>query len=192
MSVGKTARFEVFRRDNFTCKYCGQSAPEVVIDIDYVVPISLGGSDKPSNLVTACRDCNQGKASRSMGDPFAEKVNEDAEGWAEAIRRAAEERRKVREIELRNAHEFYSLWIEYGPGVDLPYDFPQTITRFLSLGLEKSDLAELVVTVDHRGIRDPWRYFCGACHNRVRQIQEQAYFIRQEMKQEDEHGHGED
>ena len=193
MPVGKTARFEVFRRDNFTCKYCGQSAPDVPLDIDHVIPVSLGGADTPSNLVTACKDCNQGKASRPMDDPFAEKVNEDAAGWAEAMRRASEERRKVREIEIRNAQEFYSLWSEYGPATDLPRDFPQTVTRFLRLGLEKSDLAELVVSVDHRGVRDPWRYFCGACHNRVRQNQERAFFIMQEMKQEGcSDGDGED
>ena len=45
MPVTKRVRFEVLRRDNHTCHYCGARAPEVAITIDHVVPVALGGSD---------------------------------------------------------------------------------------------------------------------------------------------------
>lgn len=57
----KKIRFEVFKRDRFTCQYCGQSAPDVILEIDHMIPVSKGGSNDILNLITSCRDCNRGK-----------------------------------------------------------------------------------------------------------------------------------
>lgn len=54
-------RFDVLRRDGYTCRYCGRSAPDVPVHVDHVIPRVEGGTDDPSNLVTACQDCNLGK-----------------------------------------------------------------------------------------------------------------------------------
>lgn len=35
-SIGKKTRFEVFKRDSFTCQYCGQKAPDVILMIALV------------------------------------------------------------------------------------------------------------------------------------------------------------
>jgi len=59
-------RFKVLERDSFTCQYCGRSAPGVVLHVDHVVPVSKGGSNDMSNLVTACEDCNLGKSDMDM------------------------------------------------------------------------------------------------------------------------------
>ena len=34
-SISKKARFEVFKRDSFTCQYCGRTAPDVVLHLDH-------------------------------------------------------------------------------------------------------------------------------------------------------------
>ena len=68
MSVNKKARFEVFKRDKFTCQYCGKKAPEVILHADHLEPKSKGGSDDFLNLVTACVDCNQGKSDRVLSE----------------------------------------------------------------------------------------------------------------------------
>ena len=60
--LGKKIRFEVFKRDSFTCQYCGQSAPQVILEVDHIVPVSKGGDDELTNLITSCRDCNRGKS----------------------------------------------------------------------------------------------------------------------------------
>lgn len=62
MGVSKKVRFAVFNRDNFTCQYCGRKPPLVVLQCDHQVPVARGGSDDPSNLITACFDCNNGKS----------------------------------------------------------------------------------------------------------------------------------
>lgn len=66
----KGLRFDIFRRDSFTCRYCGAQPPDVVLEVDHVVPRVDGGTDDPLNLVTSCGDCNRGK-SRKRLDPSA-------------------------------------------------------------------------------------------------------------------------
>lgn len=67
-STGKRLRFEVFKRDYFTCRYCGAQPPEVVLVVDHVLPVARGGGETLDNLITACEVCNQGKAARLLGD----------------------------------------------------------------------------------------------------------------------------
>jgi len=54
-------RFEVLERDEFTCQYCGQHAPNVNLKVDHKVALCDGGSDILDNLVTSCWACNRGK-----------------------------------------------------------------------------------------------------------------------------------
>lgn len=58
-------RFNVFRRDNFTCRYCGKQSPEIVLHLDHVKPVAEGGVDTEENFVTSCVDCNQGKSAKT-------------------------------------------------------------------------------------------------------------------------------
>lgn len=66
--IPKSIRFEVFKRDKFTCQYCGNSAPEVVLHVDHIQPIAKGGDNDITNLITACADCNSGKGARELSD----------------------------------------------------------------------------------------------------------------------------
>ncbi len=61
MAISKRLRFEIFRRDNYACVYCGRRAPSVTLEVDHRIPRVMGGSDEPENLVSACWDCNRGK-----------------------------------------------------------------------------------------------------------------------------------
>lgn len=61
----KRLRFEIFKRDNFTCRYCGRTPARdrgVVLELEHLQPKSLGGTDDPANLLTSCFDCNRGKS----------------------------------------------------------------------------------------------------------------------------------
>jgi 5-methylcytosine-specific restriction endonuclease McrA len=55
---------EVFRRDNFTCQYCGQRPLRVTVD--HILPRHLGGAHTWENLVTACPPCNHRKGGRTI------------------------------------------------------------------------------------------------------------------------------
>ncbi|HCE6639534.1 TPA: HNH endonuclease [Pseudomonas aeruginosa] len=67
-SIRKSVRFEVFKRDNFICQYCGAKAPDVVLHVDHINPVSKGGDNEIINLVTACLPCNLGKSDRLLSD----------------------------------------------------------------------------------------------------------------------------
>ena len=68
MAVSTRTRFEVFKRDKFTCRYCGKASPKVVLEVDHIVPIAAGGSDEEMNLATSCWECNRGKAAVPLGE----------------------------------------------------------------------------------------------------------------------------
>lgn len=60
----KLTRKEVFRRDQYTCQYCGTSNKDLTID--HVVPRHLGGEHIWENVVTACSGCNHRKGGRNL------------------------------------------------------------------------------------------------------------------------------
>lgn len=70
-TLSKTSRFRVLSRDHFTCRYCGRSAPVVVLEVDHIHPHSLGGTNDFDNLVTACHDCNNGKRAELLPVPVS-------------------------------------------------------------------------------------------------------------------------
>jgi len=51
-------RWEVWERDNFTCKICGSRRD---LTIDHIIPAALGGQTTKENLQTLCRRCNSRK-----------------------------------------------------------------------------------------------------------------------------------
>jgi len=57
-------RFEILKRDNFKCQYCGRNVKEdgVKLQIDHIQPKNKGGTDNPENLITSCFECNLGKS----------------------------------------------------------------------------------------------------------------------------------
>jgi 5-methylcytosine-specific restriction endonuclease McrA len=67
-TLSAKTRFEVFKRDKFTCQYCGEAAPKVVLHVDHVKPVAGGGDNNILNLITACQDCNGGKGARRLDD----------------------------------------------------------------------------------------------------------------------------
>ena len=79
-AISKKIRFEVLKRDSFTCQYCGAKAPDAILVIDHVKPVAAGGTSDIMNLVTSCEPCNQGKSKRELSDgSIVEKQRKQAE-----------------------------------------------------------------------------------------------------------------
>jgi len=70
-TVSKRTRFDVFKRDKFTCQYCGEKAPDVVLQVDHVHPVAEGGTNEILNLITSCAGCNGGKGAKKISDDSA-------------------------------------------------------------------------------------------------------------------------
>lgn len=55
----------LYARDRHVCAYCGGRYASRDLSCDHVIPVSKGGKHVWTNVVTACRACNGGKADRT-------------------------------------------------------------------------------------------------------------------------------
>ena len=67
---GFEVREYILQKYDYTCVYCG--AKDVPLEMEHVVPRAKGGTNRTSNLVLACKKCNQKKGSKSI-DEFLSK-----------------------------------------------------------------------------------------------------------------------
>lgn len=62
-------RYNVLRRDNFTCQKCGATVQDgVKLEVDHIIPVSKGGKTNMNNLQTLCNRCNKGKCDKIEDD----------------------------------------------------------------------------------------------------------------------------
>lgn len=173
MAVSKRLRYEVLRRDNHTCRYCGASAPDVKLVVDHVIPEALGGKSEPGNLVTACEPCNSGKSSTTPDAPLVEDVRQDAMRWAQAMAIAAEGEQAERFERNAYREKFTDAWSDWTfeyrgerKPIELPADWPTSLDAFRRAGLTEDDIKDAVdkamrkKDLRHDGI---FKYFCGIC-----------------------------
>ena len=59
------SRINLMARDNFQCQYCARKPHRAELNLDHVVPRSLGGRSTWENVVTSCMDCNRRKGGRT-------------------------------------------------------------------------------------------------------------------------------
>lgn len=58
-------RYQILKRDNFTCQICGSRVSDgVKLEVDHIIPVSKGGKTVPSNLQVLCDRCNRGKSNK--------------------------------------------------------------------------------------------------------------------------------
>lgn len=171
--TSRRLRFEVLRRDGYTCQYCGARAPDVILEVDHVVPETLGGDDDPRNLVTACKDCNAGKASVPPDAALVAEVDATALLFAKAVEHVAAMRRAdtaAMNLVLAEFDNYWTQWKDYrGEPIDRDHDWRRSVEVFIERGLVLEDLKHFVQVAmrskaDHSGT---WKYFCGCCHREL-------------------------
>lgn len=177
MAVTKRTRFEVLRRDEHTCQYCGAKAPDVTLHIDHVVPVSLGGDNKPSNLVTACKDCNTGKASISPDSPLVQGLSDKAAAYALGMVDKMTRFRADLESLEEYVEAFRDTWDEWGSGegahrttVPLPADYEMSLFKWKQMGIPPAvyDLAIPTAMMKQGIARDArFSYMAGIVWNMV-------------------------
>lgn len=147
-------RFEILRRDNWTCGYCGRHAPEVRLQVDHIKSRANGGTDDPANLITSCSDCNAGKGSAPLGSVPA--------SASEVAHREA--------LTAKRASHIRARWQERSRVI--PPD-QSTVERFLRQ-LEFEDVLEAAEAATRPWeIRDREAYFCACCLKKIRSRSQQ-------------------
>lgn len=181
MAVSTRTRFEVFKRDKFTCQYCGRTPPTVILHVDHVVATANGGTDAPINLVTACQDCNLGKSdvpldqvTRPLADQIAEakERREQVEAFNQFLADARADEDDA--IETLGVHWFHSFMDgEWVFGSSSRINSIRTFLRRLPFERikEAMDIAESRISVFGRDDNKRWRYFCGVCWNMIREAE---------------------
>lgn len=177
MSVSKRLRFEVLRRDNHTCRYCGTTAADTELHVDHVLPVALGGKDEPTNLVTACEPCNTGKSSIAPDSALVADVEEKALLWDRALTIAMERRAVELEAKAQLLEYFENEWMDrYTNPVPLGHDWPETVARFYSYGLSVAELDDAIDIAYQAPVKaaNVWKYFCGVCWRKVGDLRDTA------------------
>jgi hypothetical protein len=181
MAVTKRLRYEVLRRDEFTCRYCGASAPDAKLTVDHVIPKALGGADTPDNLVAACVDCNSGKSSANADQRVVDDVAKQAFAWRLALDASWSEWREEKVNFDVWEREFDDRWTAWRTTVDeeiIPRDedWAASVRTWLGSGFTIEELVEFIPTaMKKKGLRrghdDRWKYYCGIVWRTLDEIQ---------------------
>lgn len=173
-ALNKTIRFEMFKRDEFTCQYCGRKPPAVILEIDHIIPVSAGGNNDIANLITACFDCNRGKKDKLLTN---KKTRSDLKKII-AERKESEEQLKEyykfleeEETRILNDLEFIvSEWESYDKNYTLSPKARASIKIFLKK-LPRTELSEAIAIAFSKDVLDfrKFNYFCGICWNKIKE-----------------------
>lgn len=58
-------RANIYRRDDYSCQYCGETFDSEELTFDHVIPAAQGGGRSWGNIATACVPCNRRKGART-------------------------------------------------------------------------------------------------------------------------------
>ncbi len=122
-SLGKRTRFDIFKRDAFTCQYCGRRATDVVLQVDHIKPVCDGGGSDRDNLITSCTDCNSGKGGRPLTSTETvaakRKQLEGLESRREQLAMMCDWEKELRQMREDELNELVTMWNAYTPGLHL-------------------------------------------------------------------------
>lgn len=174
IALSKKTRFEIFKRDGFTCQYCGAHPPSVILHVDHIVAVAAGGSNRKDNLVTACEACNQGKGARDLRvapEALADK--------AERIRESEAQLKGYQKIMQARADRLeMECWRVVGvlfvDGDNCRRDYFRSIGIFVErLGVHAvMDCADIAMSKRIWNDGGRFRYFCGCCWARITELEQ--------------------
>lgn len=169
--ISKKLRFEIFKRDAFSCQYCGATPPDVILHVDHIHPVSKGGDNSMDNLITSCSGCNHGKMDieltsipKSLQERAAEISEQEAQikGYTKVL--VAQRKRLQKDIQAvcdALVGEENSNLID---------EVKKTI-RMFCLKLHPMVVLEFAEMAQSRfpgnGMRT-FKYFCGICWNHIK------------------------
>jgi hypothetical protein len=172
MAISKKIRFEVFKRDGFTCAYCGKNPPDIVLEIDHIEPRAKGGGDGMENLVTSCFDCNRGKKHIQL-DKVPPKLMEQMEIMKEMQEQLASYRyvMKLAEITLdQDIDVVCKIYSDYFKEWILSDNFKNTSLRTFLKKIDVFRVKEAMIKAcnvtndSDRAIK----YFCACCWKTIK------------------------
>jgi HNH endonuclease len=172
-AIGKKLRFDVFKRDGFVCAYCGATPPTVVLQVDHIHPVVLGGTNEIDNLVTSCQPCNIGKGCKTLS-AIPQSLEDKAKIILEKEEQITGYQQIIRSKKKRLDSEAWAIVnlfsTEWNP---LKKDF-SSIRNFIErIGFcEVEEAAEIASEKFSYSLSRAFRYFCGICINKSKEAQQ--------------------
>jgi len=170
-SLSKKIRFEVFKRDLFTCQYCGDHPPKAILEVDHIDPVCNGGDNSEENLITSCFDCNRGKAGNSLSVApisITEKTKLIKEKQAQLL---AYRKVKASQKELIDSDidQIESCFTEYFDDRQFSESFRNSVKINFLGNLDIDDLCDYM-NLACEAVDKPdgaIKYFCGICWRKI-------------------------
>ena len=185
MAISKKKRFGIFKRDGFQCQYCGRTPPQVVLEVDHIIPRAEGGGDVEINLITSCFDCNRGKGSEpltTIPETVKEKHNRQREA-REQLNEYNDFLMQERALVNDQIEELGLYWYNQCAASKRTFDklvFGKSRVESIRRFLERLTCVELIGAIESAHSRLPvhshkdnddrtWRYFCGICWKTIKE-----------------------
>ena len=171
--INKSLRFEVFKRDSFTCQYCGRQTPQTTLEIDHIIPKSKSGTDDINNLITSCFDCNRGKGAVPLS------VLKITDTRKKEIERLKERRKQIEAYESflheekvkeeQILQEINDYWASFCNGQYIISEKGLSSVRLFLKKLTPMEVREAISIAAKavEDVEDRFKYFCGVCHNKI-------------------------
>lgn len=177
--ISKGTRFEIFKRDRFTCQYCGRKPPDVILHVDHVVAVKLGGTNAEENLLTSCSDCNLGKSATPLDlvdAPLNLTIDEERKEKLDQIEAYRWFLQDEQFVAQKCMEDVYKRWITregQDPEKDV-WNVPVKLESALRTFIKRMPLGEIIEAVDIAFDKFPtqhWKrfpYFCGTCWGMIK------------------------
>lgn len=169
--LSKKTRFDVFKRDSFTCQYCSSKPPKVPLEVDHIIPVKSGGTNDIYNLITACFDCNRGKGARELTlIPVStfEKMErlKIAQQQYKEFKKILLSEKKILESQVDEIDRIYSSCFD---GWCLSERFKLQVKQFIiRIGYEDVESAMEIACTKIHDSNKAIKYFCGIVWNKIK------------------------
>jgi hypothetical protein len=171
-SISKKLRFEVFKRDAFTCQYCSEKPPKVPLEIDHINPVCKGGKNNIDNLITAFFDCNRGKSGNELTS-IPKTILEKSQGKKIALLQYKEYQKILKEERFQMESDIDSIEGIYSSVFDqycFTNKFRLSVKRFikeLGIDLVIDAMENSCYKIYHQD--KALKYFCGICWTQIKE-----------------------
>jgi hypothetical protein len=169
--ISTRQRFEIFKRDDFTCQYCGSHPPIVILHVDHIVPVSKNGGNEKENLITSCSKCNLGKSNIPL-TKITNSISLNQEELKEKEKQLTEYYKLIKQKRLRIDSEIFEVASILNPNYadSLRRDYHLTIKTFIEkIGFYEALEAMEKAVAKCRVEKYAFKYFCGICWNIIKE-----------------------
>ena len=173
VGISTKTRFDIFKRDGFTCQYCNKGTSNgVVLEVDHIIPVCEGGNNSNENLITACFDCNRGKGGRELSQ-IPETLQEKTTRIAEKEKQYKAFIRLQKRIEgnmLSDIEAINTIYSDAFPKWEMDDRFKNSSVRNFIEHLGVFEVSKSMYTAIGKcsDNNHAIKYFCGVCWSKIK------------------------